>query len=163
MPIVESKIEIGRSPSDVFQLAQDYDLRLEWDPFLRDMKFLNGASRAEVGVEVWVKAKNGFEMTVEYISLVEPHTVSMKMLRGPFFFKHFAGTWKFRELSTERTEVVFRYNFETRPGIIRPVLSPIIRRVFNRDIRLRLQGLKTSAEETNILERLYAKGGKIHC
>ena len=40
MPIVEAKIEVEAAQGDVFDLAQDYDLRLRWDPFLREMKFV---------------------------------------------------------------------------------------------------------------------------
>jgi ribosome-associated toxin RatA of RatAB toxin-antitoxin module len=153
---VEDRILIHAPAEALFDLAQDYALRLEWDPFLREMRFLDGASVAAVGVKVWVRAWTGLTMTVEYISLDRPHVVAMKMLRGPWFFRAFAGTWRFVEQTSGTTEVVFRYAFETRwrGGWSRWMLDPLIRVVFRRDIRARLRGLKRGAEEKGLLQRL---------
>jgi len=94
MPIVESATAISAARDKLFALAQDYALRLRWDPFLREIRFLEGAERAAVGVRVWVKARNGLTMEVRYVTLREPEYVAMKMLHGPFLFEHFAGSWR---------------------------------------------------------------------
>ena len=154
MPIVESATAISAPRDKLFALAQDYGLRLRWDPFLREMRFLEGAERAAVGVRVWVKARNGLTMEVKYVTLQEPEYVAMTMLRGPFFFEHFAGSWRFKVSGPNATTVTFRYAFSTRYPLLRPLLDAIITRVFLRDIRARLRGLKTYAETTYILSRL---------
>ncbi len=159
MPLIESSIEIAADQTDVFDLAQDYGLRLEWDPFLKAMRFQDGASEPAVGVRVWVRAKNGLSMQVVYLTLDRPRSVAMKMVEGPRFFKHFAGTWRFEPIGPRRTRVSFKYSFETRWIVLRSVLNAVIDRVFARDIARRLQGLKHAAEDTNILQRLRA-GGK---
>jgi ribosome-associated toxin RatA of RatAB toxin-antitoxin module len=156
MPIVEAHIDIQVANHLVFALAQDYRLRLEWDPFLREMRFLDGVQEAAVGVRAWVRAKNGLTMLVEYITYHPPEFVAMKMLTGPFFFEHFAGTWHFKPLTPTQTRVVFRYSFRTRWWAVRPVLDPIIRCVFSRHIKARLHGLKRALEATDILTRLGA-------
>ncbi len=157
MPVVESSIEIAADQAELFDLAQDYELRLEWDPFLKAIRFQEGASVAAVGVRVWVRAKNGLSMEVVYVTLDRPRSVAMKMVNGPKFFKHFAGTWRFDAAGPKRTRVVFKYSFETRWLVVRSMLNPIIDRVFLRDIEQRLEGLKRAAEDTNILERLPAR------
>ena len=48
--------------------------------------------------------------------------------------------------------MVFIYNFKTRFAAW--LLDAIISRIFKRDIRQRLAGLKHHAEETDILERM---------
>lgn len=156
MPIVEDSVVIAAPQEALFALSQDYALRREWDPFVRDLKFLGGAREAAVGVRVWVRAWTGLTMEVEYVSVNAPHTVAMKMLRGPFFFQQFAGTWLFRPHPRGRTEVVFRYAFTTRWRWLRWLLDPVIRLVFRRDIGGRLRGLKRAAEQTDILRRLGA-------
>jgi ribosome-associated toxin RatA of RatAB toxin-antitoxin module len=113
MQTVEDRIVIRGPAEGVFDLAQDYDLRLKWDPFLREMRFLDGATVAAVGVKVWVRAWTGLTMTVEYVSLDRPRVVAMKMLRGPWFFRAFAGSWRFTP-TEGGTEVEFRYAFEAR-------------------------------------------------
>jgi ribosome-associated toxin RatA of RatAB toxin-antitoxin module len=152
MPVVEDAILIAAPQDALFALSQDYALRLEWDPFLRELKFLDGATEAAVGVRVWVRAWTGLTMEVEYVSVNPPHTVAMKMLRGSRLFRQFAGTWMFRAHPSGRTEVVFRYAFTTR--WLSWLLDSVIRAVFRRDIRGRLRGLKRAAEKTNILRRL---------
>ena len=156
MPIVEATTYIKAPQGELFALAQDYGLRLEWDPFLRDMKFRDGATDAAVGVRVWVKAHNGLTMEVEYTTLKAPEVVAMRMTRGPFFFRQFAGTWRFKQMDDGGVQVAFRYSFITRWSLVRPLLDPVIRLVFQRDIRGRLHGLKHGAEETDLLKRLVA-------
>ena len=82
MPVVDASIVIHQPQEAVFLLTQDYDLRLEWDPFLRDIRFLDGAREADLGVRVWVKAWTGLTMTVTYISLQRPDVVAVKMVEG---------------------------------------------------------------------------------
>jgi ribosome-associated toxin RatA of RatAB toxin-antitoxin module len=154
MPVVESSIEIAAKPEDLFDLAQDYALRLAWDPFVRSLSFRDGAERSAAGVRVLVHAKNGLSMEVVFVTFDRPRSVAMKMTDGPPFFKHFAGSWRFDARGGQRTCVTFKYNFETRWRVLRPVLNPIIQRRFARDIEGRLEGLKRAAETTDILERL---------
>ena len=153
MPTIEDSILIQAPQPELFDLAQDYALRLKWDPFLREVRFLDGATEPAVGVKVWVRAWNWLTMTVEYVSLNRPHIVAMKMLKGPFFFKQFAGSWRF-EHRGDATQVIFRYVFESHWPWLQRLLDPVMSRVFRRDIRERLQGLKRGAEEQGLLTRL---------
>jgi ribosome-associated toxin RatA of RatAB toxin-antitoxin module len=154
MPIVEDSILVAAPQEPLFRLAQDYRLRLRWDPFLREMKFLLGATEAAVGVRTWVRAWNGLTMETEYTTVKSPDVVAMKMTRGPWFFSHFAGSWRLRPHPSGAVEVTFRYAFTTRWPLLRAVLDPVIQRVFLRDIRGRLRGLKRGAEEGRLIEEL---------
>jgi len=146
MPIVEASATIGAAPEAVFAVSQDYYLRLKWDPFLREIKFLGGATEAAVGGQVWVRARNGFAMTVEYRVVQPPSHVAVKMVQGPFFFDQFGGTWSFAPADGQQTRATFRYSFRTRWPILRPLVDPVIRLVFSREIQARVMGLKTYME-----------------
>ena len=154
MPTIQASIDIHASATDVFALAQDYALRLVWDPFLAEMKFRDGATEANVGVRVWVRAKNGMTMEVRYITLRAPEHVAMTMTDGPTVFSQFSGAWTFKALAADRTHVVFRYNFATRPRLLAPVMEPVVAMVLKREMQARLVGLKRGVEETDILSRL---------
>lgn len=154
MPTIRSGIEIAAPPDALFDLAQSYELRLVWDPFLRAMRFLDGATTAAVGTRVWVRAKNGLTMEVRYITLERPTQVAMTMTRGPAVFRQFAGAWNFRAIADGRTQVVFKYNYALRPAWLAPVLEPVVTRVLQHDMDARLAALKRSAEQTDILTRL---------
>ncbi|HEU4370301.1 MAG TPA: SRPBCC family protein [Methylomirabilota bacterium] len=151
MPTVDASIVITAPRDKLFALTQDYDARLRWDPFLTDIEFKHGATQAMVGVQVWVRARNRLSMTVEYITLDPPNAVAMKMIEGPWLFRKFSGTWLFRDDGAGRTRVTFRYNFQCRLGPANLVAHSLIARAFRRDIEARLQGLKRSAEDTDIL------------
>jgi ribosome-associated toxin RatA of RatAB toxin-antitoxin module len=151
MRVVEESVLIAAPPQPLFDLAQDYRLRLKWDPFLRDVRFLDGAREAAVGVRVWVKAWTGLTMVVEYVGLNRPEVVAMKMVRGPAFLRQFAGSWRFRPRPGGSTEVTFRYVFETRWRWLRRLLDPIVGWVFGMDVRKRLRGLKRGVEQAGLL------------
>ena len=151
MPVVEESLLIRAPQQPLFDLAQDYRLRLNWDPFLRDMRFLNDAKVAAIGVRVWVKAWTGLTMVVEYVVLNRPEVVAMKMVEGPVFLRQFAGSWRFQPHPSGSTEVIFRYVFETRWQRLRWLFDPIVGWVFGRDIRERLWGLKRGVEQSGLL------------
>jgi ribosome-associated toxin RatA of RatAB toxin-antitoxin module len=153
MPIVEHTADIRGTPAQLFALTRSYELHHEWDPFLREMRLLNGATEVALGVREWVRAYTGLSMEVEYISFAPPHAVAMKMVRGPFFFAQFAGSWRFKAVSACDTAVTFRYSFKTRWKKLEPLLDKLICRVFQRDVRARVLGLKRGVEEKGLLVR----------
>ena len=153
MPTVEDSITIRAPREAIFALSQDYGLRLEWDPFVRALRFPNGETEAAQNVSVWVRAKNGLTMTVKFTTFQPPERVAMTMTEGPFIFTHFAGTWRFEQRDEAETLVTFRYGFQCR-RLLAPLLTPLVRRVFQKDVHDRLVALKSAAEQTDILERL---------
>lgn len=152
MPMVESSILINAPPAALFALSQDYALRRTWDPFVREMRFLDGATEARAGVRVWVRSWIGLTMEVQFTGFRPPASVAMKMLHGPWFLDRFAGAWLFKPRADGKSEVIFRYFFTAR--WLRRLLNPIIACVFRHDIRARLRGLKYGAEQGGLLERL---------
>ena len=154
MPTIQSAIEIDAPAHQLFALAQDYRLRLQWDPFLRGMRFLDGASAPAVGVRVWVRTRIGLTMVVRYITYRAPAHVAMTMATGPWIFRRFSGAWNFYPLTHNRTRVVFRYHFTTRPRILHLPIDAAVRWVLQREMDARLAGFKRSSETTDILQRL---------
>jgi ribosome-associated toxin RatA of RatAB toxin-antitoxin module len=154
MPTVEVTTEIEAPDAVVFDLSQDYRLRPDWDPFVRALRFEDGARAAAIGVRTWVRAKNGLSMTVEYVTFDRPRRVAMRMVSRSILFERFAGTWLFEQRSPMRTHVTFRYGFEPRWGAMRPLLERVIVRTLTRDMRARLAGLKRGAEDPAIVARI---------
>jgi ribosome-associated toxin RatA of RatAB toxin-antitoxin module len=159
MPIVEGSVLIDAPADGLFKLSQDYALRRAWDPFVREMRFCSGATEAGKDVHVWVRAWTGLTMEVAFTSFRPPTSVAMKMVRGPWFLRQFAGTWLFRSQKDGRTDVTFRYYFVARGHWLGRFIEPFMAWVFRRDVRGRLQGLKQGAEEGGLLEKLGQPGG----
>jgi ribosome-associated toxin RatA of RatAB toxin-antitoxin module len=138
------------APADaLFALTQDYTRRLEWDPFLSRAELVGGAREAGPGVRALCVARTGLAMETEYVSFNPPGVCAIRMTRGPWFLREFAGSWRFREVEPGRTEVAFTYHLVARPRF----LTPLLRRVFARDTRKRLLGLKLAVEEGGLLSR----------
>jgi Polyketide cyclase / dehydrase and lipid transport len=149
--LFDESIEITSDPASLFRLSQDYDRRLEWDPFLRSAHLLGEAHQAGVGARALCVAKTGWAMETEYVSFSPPRTTAIKMTRGPWFLDRFAGSWHFDEVDVGRTRVSFRYNLRAWPKWLAWFLDPILARVFSWDTRQRLKALKEAVELRGIL------------
>jgi ribosome-associated toxin RatA of RatAB toxin-antitoxin module len=145
VPHFQHSIEIQADREELFDLTQNYDLRLSWDPFLKEARLIGG-SEAGVGAHAWCVAKNGLGMETEYVSFKRPEVTAIKMTKGPSVFRSFAGSWRFDESGPVSTRVTFRYNFSTRPGWLQPIVGPILRIVLSRENRKRLVALKKAVE-----------------
>ena len=151
MPTFEQTIEINAEPAELFALTQDYNRRLEWDPFLKTAE-LHGEAPG-VGVRAWCVAKNGLGMETEYVAFNPPKGTAVKMTKGPRIIASFAGSWRFQSIAPGRTRVIFRYHLAAAPRRLSFILDPIMRMVFTHDVGKRLKGLKKTVETTDILRR----------
>lgn len=149
----EESVMIKADPASLFWLSQDYGRRLDWDPFLRSASLVGEACEAGVGVRALCVARSGLGMETEYISFNPPRATAVKMTQGPWFLGSFAGSWRFEEVATGQTRVVFRYQVRARPGWLAGLLSPVLTRVFAYETRRRLRALKESVECRGILSR----------
>jgi hypothetical protein len=141
----DESIVIEGAPAELFRLSQDYNRRLEWDPFLRSASLV-GAGEAGVGARALCVATSGWAMETEYVSFNPPRTTAVKMTRGPWFLSSFAGSWRFEEIGPERTRVAFRYSLAARPRALSWLLNPILGWSFARDTRARLRALNEAVE-----------------
>src|SRR6056297_2255568 len=107
-------VEINCTPEVAFDFTQDYDQRLSWDTFLKKADLIEGATKADKGVKAYCVAKNGLGMETEYITFNRPKATAIKMTKGPFMFESFLGSWTFKEIQSNLTEVTFLYSFKLR-------------------------------------------------
>lgn len=142
----EDSILVRATPEALFALTQDYGRRLEWDPFLRRAELVGGATAAGPGVRAWCVAHNGLGMETEYVSFDPPRVAAVKMTRGPWMIGGFAGSWRFLPEADGRTRVVFRYSVKARPAWLARLMDPVLVRVFAREVRRRLEGLRAFVE-----------------
>lgn len=154
MPTFEQSIIISAEPMALFRLTQDYDHRLDWDPFLKEARLVGGANAAGLGVRALCVARNGMAMETEYVSFKPPKVVAVKMTRGPALISAFAGSWRFQPHAEATTRVIFRYHIAANPPWLGFVLDPILKRVFAHDVLKCLVALKHTAEQTDLLLRL---------
>jgi ribosome-associated toxin RatA of RatAB toxin-antitoxin module len=140
--MIRQSIEIAAESAVLFDLTQDYTHRLEWDPFLKEAKLLDGAQTPGVGVRAWCVARNGLAMETKYVSFNPPGACAVEMTMRPWCFRSFAGSWRFETIGPGRSRVTFTYSLVGRPAL----LSGLLRFFFARETRRRLEALKRAAE-----------------
>jgi ribosome-associated toxin RatA of RatAB toxin-antitoxin module len=134
------------SPEKLFDLTQDYSKRAAWDPFPESYEFHGGTHAPAPGVEITVRARNGYLMRVKYVSYVRPRVAAIEMVSGPWFIERFAGAWSFVAESANATKVTFKYNVVAGPRWLLPLLQPLLNSSFSRHARRRLLALKAYVE-----------------
>ena len=138
------RIEILCSPAFAFDYTQDYKKRLTWDTFLKRAELVEGATSADKGVKTYCVAKNGLGMVTEYVSFNRPKTTAIKMTKGPLMFQSFLGSWTFKEVKADLTEVTFLYSFQLRFPF--HFFTGIVKGTLQNNVRQRLRDLKTNIE-----------------
>lgn len=137
-------VEINCTPEVAFDLTQDYNERLSWDTFLKQADLIEGATKADKGVKAFCVAKNGLGMVTEYITFNRPKGTAIKMTKGPYMFKAFLGSWTFKKIQTDITEVSFLYSFQLRFPF--NLFQKIVRRKLESNVQQRLKDLKKKIE-----------------
>ena len=140
-------ILINETPEHVFDFTQDYNKRLKWDTFLKKADLINGATTAQKGVKAYCVAKNGIGMVTKYVTYNRPKVTAIKMTKGPYMFNSFLGSWTFKEVANDITEVVFLYSFSLRFPF--NLFTKAIKNNLQTNVKQRLVDLKNKIENEN--------------
>src|SRR5690606_37564606 len=119
--------------------------RLVWDTFLKRAELVEGAVKADKGIKAYCVAHNGLGMETEYVSFNRPKVTAVKMTKGPFMFSSFLGSWTFKEIARNKTEVIFLYSFSLRFPF--SIVASLIKRNLQNNVKQRLVDLKNCLEK----------------
>ena len=148
MKTIRESIEIQADEAFIFNLTQNYDVRLEWDPYLLEAYLINGATEVNEGVSSYCKNTNGSVMISKYISFNPPKVAAVRMTQGPYILKKFSGAWNVKNIDSSSSQLLFTYNFELKGGLFGKMLLPIASYLFSRDMKKRLICFKLYAENS---------------
>jgi Polyketide cyclase / dehydrase and lipid transport len=146
MATIEYEVTIHASPEFVYEVSQDYSVRYLWDPFPEKIELLHGATSITKGTKVFVLAKSGLKMEVEFVQHDPPTTAAIKMIRGPFFLQSFAGSWVFKPTDSGSTRARFVYSIKAKKWALPFITDRLASWYFSSAIRRRLNGLKAYCE-----------------
>ena len=90
------------------------------------------------------------EATVD-LPVRPPHQVGMRMVKGPWFFRTFAGGWSFKDLADGRSEATWRYTFSTSAGPFSKLADRIGVVFLGRDIDKRLAGFARGCADPELI------------
>ena len=152
MPTAEIKEIIPASANAVFAMLHDYKRRLEWDTLLQEAYLEPEFEHSERGAISVCRGKTilgGFAVRTVYVSFEPDKVAAVKMLNQPPFFETFAASIRHIKIDDANSEVIYKVNFTAKPIWLRPILNPIMRRVFVWETRKRLKALKDYFESKN--------------
>ena len=128
-----------------FDLIHDYARRLDWDTLLQ-AAYLEGddavAGKGVTAVCVGRKSLGGIPLRTVYVSFDRPRVAAVKMVNVPAFFQSWAASIRHEDISDQESRIIYRFNFLTKPRILRFIFDPIMERVFLWETRKRLRALK---------------------
>jgi ribosome-associated toxin RatA of RatAB toxin-antitoxin module len=140
MPTFERSIVVDAPREKLFWWMQDYQRRLDWDPFLSEARLVD-ATKAAAGARAYCVDQRGRGMETIYVTFRPPERVAVEMTVGPWIFRKFAGAWIYRSEGEARTEVIFRYHVESRLRF-GALGDFILSKIFAREMTARLTALR---------------------
>lgn len=138
--------EMPASCEVVFDLVHDYARRLEWDTLLR-AAFVEGAAAAGTGAVAVCSGRwlvGGLTMRTVYVSFQRGVVAAVKMVNRPPFFERWAASIRHEPLGTDRSRVVYTYQFRARPAWLAFALEPLLALAFRVETRRRLRALRAA-------------------
>tara|TARA_R110002124_G_C8659746_1_gene490154 strand:+ start:139 stop:594 length:456 start_codon:yes stop_codon:yes gene_type:complete len=151
MKTTKRSIKINLSQNYVFEVTQDYYIRLDWDPYLNEARLLGNSQNAGIGEESYCKNKLGMVMVSKYISYKSPDVAAVKMIKGPRILEKFSGAWNVKSTGIGESLVIFTYNYELKGKVFNKLFGPISALIFGWEMQVRLNNLKRYCERNNVL------------
>lgn len=152
MPQVVAEIVVPVAPAIAFAVSQTTgNIRLRWDPFIRQQGFLDVATLPGKDVRTLTKARIGLSMISRYVSYQPPTNVGMTMEKGPWFFDQFGAGWRFKP-EGDGTRAIWKYTFSVRPRWLRFIAEPIGSWMLGREIRARIAAFARACEDPFVLD-----------
>lgn len=137
-------IRIHSDAATIFDVTQDYTQRLCWDTFLKRAELMEGATHADKNIKAYCIAKNGMGMITEYVTFNRPKVTAIKMTKGPYLFQSFLGSWTYKRIDEQETEVIFLYACTLRLPF--NLIGILVKNNLQRNVRQRLRDLKRYME-----------------
>ncbi|MEP6666309.1 MAG: hypothetical protein ABJA81_07680 [Nocardioidaceae bacterium] len=68
MPVVSVEVVVRVTPDLAFAVSQTTgEVRLRWDPFIREQHLMDGATRPGKGVRTFTRSRHGFSIVSRYV------------------------------------------------------------------------------------------------
>ena len=145
MPHSEVSALIPAPSSAVFDLLHDYTRRLEWDTLLQAAYLEENAKVAAKGVTavcVGRKSLGGFALKTVYVTFERPRLAAVKMVNAPMFFETWAASIRHEDVSECESRLIYKFQFTTRPYLLRCVMDGPMERIFAWETKKRLRALR---------------------
>jgi hypothetical protein len=128
------------SEAIVFDAFHHHQWRMRWDSLVSATHVQGGAPCPFVGAVTensGAGTLKGLSMRTQFISYDPPRVAAATMLGRSFPFTRWAASMRHRATAQNQSVLIYTYSFEVGPSVLRWVLKPIVKRVFDWQTRRR--------------------------
>lgn len=143
MALVEARIQIDGSPSDIYALSKNMERFPEFMPDVEEVKVLERADHRTV--TEWRTSVEGIPICWKEEDIFDDaaNTISYRLLEGDL--EKFEGTWTF-QAKAGGTEVVLTVDFDFGMPTLAELLGPVLEVKVRENSEMMLAGLKSEIE-----------------
>jgi len=84
----------------------------------------------------------GLAFKTVYVTFERPTRAAVKLVNAPLFFETWAASIQHQDLSAQESRIIYTLHFMVKPRLLRPLLDPLIERVFRWETAKRLRALQ---------------------
>jgi hypothetical protein len=131
--------------SIVFDAFHYHHWRKRWDSLVSETNVQDDAPCPFVGAvtqSTGAGVLRALSMTTEFVAFERPNLAAATMRGHSFPFKRWAASMRHRAVSTDRSLLIYTYNFEVGPTVLRWVMEPLVVWMFNVQTRRRFKRLQ---------------------
>jgi hypothetical protein len=151
------EFEMPASCEVVFDAFHYHQWRSRWDSLVARTRVAGGAPCPHVGAvtdntgNAWMRF---LSMKTRFVSYERPRIAAATMIGRSFPFVRWSASMKHKALDGGRSLMIYTYTFEVGPKVLRWLIEPVVRRLFDRQTLRRFTRLQRYlAEHTAEIER----------
>lgn len=139
------EFEMPASCEVVFDAFHYHYWRSRWDSLVSQAHVVGGAPCPYVGAVTentgggWM---HGLAMKTRFVSYDRPRVAAATMVGRSFPFARWAASMQHKALDGGKSLMIYTYTFEAGPKIMRWLIEPVVKQIFDRQTRRRFTRLK---------------------
>ena len=134
------EFEMPASCEVVFDAFHFHRWRCEWDSLVHATHVLGGAECPYVGAiteNAGGGLLRGVAMRTRFVSFQRAQVAAATMEGESFPVKRWAASMRHRPLDAQRSLMIYTYRFEAGPSVLRWLVEPLVKRIFDWQTRRR--------------------------
>lgn len=164
--MAHQRLEFSMPASEaiVFDAFHHHHWRMRWDSLVSATHVVGGAPCPFVGAvteNAGAGALRGLSMRTQFVSYEPPRVAAATMLGRSFPFTRWAASMRHRAIAPHESLLIYTYSFAVGPAVLRWVLEPLVKVIFDWQTRRRFARLRdflsTHADEVALWQRNRAK------
>ncbi|MGE0332315.1 MAG: SRPBCC family protein [Ramlibacter sp.] len=144
------EFDMPASAETVFDVFHFHEWRHRWDSLVDATHVIGGAPCPYIGAiteNAGGGVLRGLAMRTQFISFDRPKVAAATMLGRSFPFWRWSASMRHRAVSSEQSVMIYTYSFTTGPRVLRWLMEPVTRWVFEWQTRKRFARMRDFLEQ----------------